>query len=426
MRTSSSGRYSRRTRVVGASTAAVVVLGAAGALALNATSASAELAPMSAQELLVAMHDAERSPLSGTVELSADLGLPDVRGLGDGATGPLALLAGNHQVRVWKGEKAQSRIDLVGDAREDRVTLNGSDLWVWSSQTKEARHYILPKHGQKHGGMRGKGGHAEMMKRHRGAAGEAPATPQEAADRVLEAIGDTTAVTTANTEVARRAAYSLVLTPKTQGTLVDRVELAVDGETKVPLRVQVFSTKMTNPAYSVGFSKVDFTAPDASVFSFTPPSGATVTTTDVAADMRQKRAEKGKLTEAEKATMRERHAAAMQDKKSKQDNTDAKNATGEGWARVYVADAPKDKDGKPVGNAADALLKQLEGDQAQAANNDTARTMTRLLEALPKRTVNGVTGTVFEGTLFTLVLADDGRVGLGAVPADTVFSALTK
>ena len=52
--------------------------------------------------------------------------------------------------------------------------------------------------------------------------------------------------------------------------------------------------------------------------------------------------------------------------------------------------------------------------------------MTRLLEALPKRTVNGVTGTVFEGTLFTLVLADDGRVGLGAVPADTVFSALTK
>lgn len=416
----STGRYSRRTRVVGASTAAVVVLGAAGVLALNANSASAELTPLSADELLVAMHDAKPSPLSGTVALEADLGLPDVRGLGSG-DGPTALLAGKHTVRVWQGEKAQSRVDLLGDASETRVSLDGTDLWTWSSSTKEARHYILPKHrggGAKRGATSGSG-HSEMRK-HRGT--DAPATPQEAADQVLAAIGDTTAVTTQNAKVAGRDAYTLVLTPKTSGTLVSRVELAVDGATKLPLRVQVFSTKMSNPAYSVGFTKVDFSAPDASVFAFTPPAGAQVTTTDLAAQMREKRAEARVGSEADRAKTREearkKHEAAKADKAA------AKNVVGQGWARVYLADAPKGKDGKPAGNAADALLAQLNGDDAQS--NDSTRTLTRLLEALPKRTANGVSGTVFEGTLFSIVLADDGRVALGAVPADTAFSALAK
>lgn len=415
MRTFARSPYSRRTRVVGASTAALVALGAAGAVAINATSASAELAAIPADELLVAMHDAERSPLSGTVALEADLGLPDVRGLGSGTSDPTALLAGKHTVRVWKGDHAQSRVDLLGDAEEARVTLNGTDLWAWSSSTKEARHYILPEHGE----GKGKGGdHAAMKKKHReGKATEAPATPQEAADRVLEAVGETTAVTTESTEVAGRDAYTLVLTPKASGTLVSRIELAVDGEKKLPLRVQVFSTKMSNPAYSVGFTKVDFSAPDASVFEFSPPTGATVTTTDLAAQMKEKHAS---TSDSEKAEAREaakkHHAEAKSGEKKNAD------VSGEGWARVYVAAPPEGKGG---GNPVDALLKQLDDDGA-AANNDTTRTMTRVLEALPKSSGDWGSGTVFEGTLFTLVLADDGRVGFGAVPASSVFSALAK
>ena len=461
MRASSDRRYSRRTRVVGASTAAVVALGVGGALALNSSRASAELPAMSAQELLATMHEAERSPLTGTVAIEADLGLPDVRGLGNGNADPTALLAGTHTARVWLGGHAQSRVDLLGDAAETRVSLDGTDLWAWSSRTKEARHYILPKHDDmagRHKAMHGSdmqgsdskraseraaraAGHKAMMEKHHGSATSAPATPQEAADRVLEAIGDTTAVTTENTTVAGRAAYSLVLRPKTAGTLVDRIELAVDGEKKLPLRVQVYSTKMSNPAYSVGFSKVDFSAPDASVFAFTPPSGATVTTTDVAAQMKERRAQRGQISDAEKAKAREkmqqRHDAAKGNDKNGDESRDksGSNAVGEGWARVYVAAAPGKtgsdgktggSDGRDGGNAADALLNRLNSAESGAATSDTARTMTRLLEALPKRTVDGVSGTVFEGTLFTVVMADDGRVALGAVPADTVFSALAK
>ena len=43
---------------------------------------------------------------------------------------------------------------------------------------------------------------------------------------------------------------------------MDRVVIAVDGETRVPLRVQVFSTEMTDPAFEVGFTSVDFATPD--------------------------------------------------------------------------------------------------------------------------------------------------------------------
>lgn len=423
MRTHTDRRYSRRTRAFGASTAAVVALGAAGALALNATSASAELTPMSADELLVSMHDAERSPLAGTVELQADLGLPDVRGLGGGSADPTALLAGTHTVRVWKGEHAQSRVDLLGDARETRVTLNGSDLWTWTSDTKEARHYILPNHTdmpEKHAKHGEKGADREaMMRKHHGdgdKVGQAPATPEEAADRVLDAVGETTAVTTENTRVAGRDAYSLVLTPKAEGTLVDRIEVAVDGERKVPLRVQVFSKKISNPAYSVGFTKVDFSAPDESVFEFTPPSGANVTTTDVAAQMKQGQAKHG--SKGEKSAAEHKAAKNKTDKKGDNNKARGERVTGEGWARVYVTAPPKGE----KRNAADVLLEGLN----QSENSDAGtRTVTRLIEALPKQSGDWGSGTVFEGTLFTLVLADDGRVGFGAVPANSVFSALS-
>jgi hypothetical protein len=77
--------------------------------------------------------------------------------------------------------------------------------------------------------------------------------------------------------VAGRTAYELVLTPKDSTTLVAQVRLAVDGERHLPLRVQVFSTKQSTPAIEVGFTSIDFSAPEARQFEFTPPPGTTVT-----------------------------------------------------------------------------------------------------------------------------------------------------
>ena len=105
-----------------------------------------------------------------------------------------------------------------------------------------------------------------------------PKTPDEAAQQALAAIDPTTQVTTAGTAVvAGRQAYELVLNPRTKDTRVAQVRIAVDAEKHVPLRVQVYSTKLANPAFEVGFTAVDFATPDARQFAFTPPPGTKVT-----------------------------------------------------------------------------------------------------------------------------------------------------
>ena len=104
------------------------------------------------------------------------------------------------------------------------------------------------------------------------------ATPQDLAERLLSYVEPTTTVTVGRAEeVAGRAAYELVLEPKDDLSLVDEVRVAVDGETSVPLRVQAFGVGQREPAVEVAFTSVRFAVPDASVFAFTPPSGSTVT-----------------------------------------------------------------------------------------------------------------------------------------------------
>ncbi|MEO6880984.1 MAG: hypothetical protein ABI181_08550 [Mycobacteriaceae bacterium] len=104
-----------------------------------------------------------------------------------------------------------------------------------------------------------------------------PSTPGEAASAALAAIGPSTTVAVDDAvSVAGRPARQLVLTPRGGDTLVGSVRIAVDAETHVPLQVQVYAAGAGAPAFQVGFSSVSFRAPAADVFAFTPPAGATV------------------------------------------------------------------------------------------------------------------------------------------------------
>ena len=82
---------------------------------------------------------------------------------------------------------------------------------------------------------------------------------------------------TDNVKVAGRTAYEVVLTPDDPATLVGSATLTVDSETGVPLKVVVAAKGQADPAFSVGFTSVDFSAPSSDVFAFTPPAGADVT-----------------------------------------------------------------------------------------------------------------------------------------------------
>ena len=102
-------------------------------------------------------------------------------------------------------------------------------------------------------------------------------TPEELADKLLAKLDASTDVTVGpDVQVAGRAAYNLVLTPASEVTLVESVAIAVDGASGLPLGVELKARGQSEPAFSVAFTSLNLDAPDASIFNFTPPPGATV------------------------------------------------------------------------------------------------------------------------------------------------------
>lgn len=265
-----SSRTARRLRWalpvgVGAVAAAVAVVPGA------ATAGDAPvLPPRTAADLLAQLGSSDVAALSGTVVETARLGLPELPAGAGGSTGPLALATGSTTLKVWYDGPERQRIAILGALAEYDAVHSGRDLWTYSSGSHGVTHAVLPD-----------GGKAGTARGDRPALADPGtlATPRDAAGAVLAAVDPTTAVTVDPTaRVAGRPAYQLVLTPRDPATLVASVRVALDSATGTPLRVQVWGTgDRTNPALEVGFTDVSFARPDASVFDFSAPPGATVT-----------------------------------------------------------------------------------------------------------------------------------------------------
>jgi outer membrane lipoprotein-sorting protein len=360
--------FTAHPRARWAAPAAAVAAVAATTLISNYTAnADPSLAPRTAAQLLADVQRAQLAYVSGTVVQSADLGLPDLSGLGApsgrGSASLDSVVTGTHTWRVWYGGETQQRLALVGSLGESDIVRNGRDLWVWSSQEKTAVHSVLPEH---------RAGEAKSAPD----VADLPKTPEEAAQRALAALDPTTEVTTSGAAVvAGRPAYELVLKPRNTASLVASVRISVDAEKHIPLRVQAYSTKLANPAFEVGFTSIDFARPDARQFAFNPPPGTTVTERDLAKDS----AARPEGSQAAKPTV-----------------------VGTGWAAVAVGSLPKD-----------ALASAQGSEQAGA-----------LLQTLPRVSGAWGSGRLLGGTLFSAVLTDDGRYAVGAVRPESLYAAL--
>ena len=363
--------------------AGAVLLIAAGSLVASRTaSADSGLPARTAAQLLVDVRTATERSLSGTVVQTANLGLPQLPGLSgqavggavapSGGAGLASVLGGTHTWRVWADGPTKARVALVAGSGESDIIRNGSDVWVWSSQDKSATHHTLDA-------KTAPGGTPSMSPT------DLPTTPDEAARQALAAIDPTTEVTVAGTAVvAGRQAYELVLDPRSTATRVAQVRIAVDADTHVPLRVQVYSTKLANPAVEVGFTAVDFATPDARQFAFTPPPGTTVT--------------EGGDTPGGTVTNPAKPAAPEP------------KIVGTGWERVVVATVP------------DLGANAQSGQPGQAGQ---AGGLQGILGAIPEVSGAWGKGRVIDGSLFSAVLTDDGRVAVGAVAPDALFAALS-
>jgi outer membrane lipoprotein-sorting protein len=376
---------------VPAVTAVALVGGGSAITGLHAI-ADAGLPARTAAQLLVDVQQARLEGLSGTVVQKSDLGLPSIPGLGgSGGSGGMAssnltsLVSGTHTMRVWFAGPDQARMALLGTLGESDVIHNGKDVWVWASQGKTAKHYVLPTH------VAGKSKTTPGMP---GPAG-VPTSPQAAADKALAAISPSTEVTTSGTAtVAGRSAYELVLTPKEATSLVDQVRIAIDGERHVPVRVQVFAKSVSDPVFEVGFSAVDFDRPDAAQFAFNPPPGTAVT--------------EDKMPAVGKAAASSKTNTPAPPSKS----ADMPTVIGKGWGSALVVKMPA-----PTASAGTTS-------GTGATTDKTVAALLKYVGMLPKVSGSWGSGHLMAGTAFSALLTDDGRLVVGAVTPEGLYAAL--
>ena len=372
-----------------AAPASVLVAVLAAGSATRLLAAEPGLPQRSASDLLVKLQTAEVSAFSGTVVEKADLGLPSLpvntrRGSSDLAS----LVDGTHTLRLWYDGPERFRMAVMGTLGESDVIRNGRDVWTWHSEENTATHTRLPAT-------------ADRDKQPPVHPSGLPSNPQEAADRVLDALDPSTKVTTDGTaRVAGRAAYELVFTPRDSQSLVRQVRIALDGEKYVPLRVQVYADGEPDPALEVGFTQVSFAKPDASQFRFQPPKDAKVT--------------------EEKLDQPRGKNYAGRDGHARRDGGPAGRerpvVIGDGWTSVLVARAPSPEN----------LAERPDSDRRGWGRDDEQRTgdqLAGILQGLPKVSGDWGSGRLLKTALISVLITDDGRLLAGAVKPAALYDA---
>jgi hypothetical protein len=283
------------------------------------------------------------------------------------------------------------------------VVRSGAEAWTYSSADDEAVHYVVdPADQARYDAL------AEEMAEP-SVAGDVP-TPSETAELALAHARVTTDVTTTDpVEVAGRQAYQVEMRPQTDGTLVDRVRVAVDAETWVPLRTQVWSVQDAEaPALEVGFTDVSFEDPDPSVFEFSAPAGADVREVEVPLP------EPGALEQPSSEALGDGAGVAV---------------SGTGWETVVeLSDVDVEAilgataegrlpEGSTGASGADDLLDELapseDGELPGMPELDTGALYDQLTTP-----VDG--GRLLSSALLSVLVTDDGRVLAGSVPPATL------
>lgn len=346
-----------------AAIAPVVVAGAIAAPVIaNAAAEPVAGSDPTAADVLASIAASRTAQYSGTLSQTSDLGLPELPSGSGGsslegdASDVLGLLTASHTARLYVGGEDEQRFQLTQQLAEQDVVRNGSDVWTWDSKARKAVHLTLP------------------------ADSDAPTagatTPAQAAERAVAAITPSTRVSAPTTvRVAGHEAWQVTLTPRSDDTLVGTVRLAVDQQTGLPLRVTVTAAGQQDPAFQVGFTSLDYGAPDARLFDFTPPAGAEVTTKDLS-DAQQS-GQGGRAHGGERGGVEP-------------------TVTGSGW---------------------DTVVELPAGDPARTTRDTDA---TALLDQLTKP-VDG--GRALQTSLVSVYLTDDGRVLAGAVPVSALVAA---
>ena len=378
---------------------------AAGAIALPMQASAVDLPERSVAELLAAMDESVEG-FSGSVTKTSNMGLPELEmsqmmseemvadmeermpeGFEDFVpqlveqnplTDAISFLAGTDTIRVYASEEG-FRAQILDPMSQRDVIVNKDAFYSYNAKTNTVLTRSID------------GDFDKPTLDELNSEVELDLTnPDELASALLEeAEGKATITVGADHRVAGQDAYRLVVTPESSVSLVERIDISVDANTGLGLGVQVYSTEQSDVAFSVAFDTISYDTPEASIFAFSPPPGATVETLEFPAEVESTLTElqREDLSDAEKEALLESLRADMEAEFAPGVTTET---LGEGF--------------------------------------DTVLTMNQLPEAFPlemleneiladfSTEVDG--GTVFSTPLSNTLLTDSGEVYTGAVSVE--------
>ncbi|MFJ5121474.1 outer membrane lipoprotein carrier protein LolA [Kitasatospora sp. NPDC088548] len=417
-------RSGRRTavRVVVPVAVAGVIAAGIGLVPALADDSPPNLPALTAEQVVAKVLGSQAQTLSGTVSVSADLGVPSqllgaaaggavAGGGGSGSSSSAApgaklggLLGGDHTLRVAVAGPDRQRVDLIENLAGYTLVHNGDQAWAWDSSTNEAVHLTLPQ------GAHPQGAHPQGARPEGVPLTGVPTTPQEAARQFLTAGAGTTAVTVDGTaSVAGQKAYQLSVKPTRSGSTIGEVRIAVAADNGVPLAVVVKGAD-GGTVLDVHFTDVSFAEPAARTFDFSVPKGAKVT------EQKTDGPQGGQAGQGGHAAPDAPDAQGGPAGRGGHAGPAGLNVVGEGWTAVLSAQLPTGEVTVPK----EAKPGRHDGKGQGQNGHGGGQSLQSLVKALGKP-VGG--GTLISTKVLNVLVTEDGRVFAGAVTLPVLQSA---
>jgi outer membrane lipoprotein-sorting protein len=187
---------------------------------------------------------------------------------GNGQAGGLASspLVKGASGRLWIAKDGHVRLELQAEKGDTEIYYDGKSVTMYDTASNTLYRYTLPADTQKDTSTQP----------------DTSTHPHEipSVTKIEEAISHlkkNANVEATPADVAGQPAYTVRVSPKESGSLLGAAELSFDSVHGIPLRTAIYSsTSLSSPVIELAATEITYGPVEASVFSFTPPSGAKV------------------------------------------------------------------------------------------------------------------------------------------------------
>lgn len=193
---------------------------------------------------------------SGSVQIDGNLQLPDA----DQFSGLAALFGERTRLRVWWQDIEHWRVDKLLTTGETDLVHDGATTLEWSYE----RAKVTISHDPEIRLPRA----ADLL-------------PPVLAERLLRGVTEADVSTLPSHRLAGRSASGLRVRPPSPLSSIDHMDLWTDGDTGIPLLVEIYATGSSSPDFTSRFTDLSPAPPDPDALTFATPASADVTYDDV-------------------------------------------------------------------------------------------------------------------------------------------------